>query len=91
MLLLSNIMPGVKGNCAVVSCNNSSSKLDKWKKDKRSGHDLSHEECPCQPPFKLFFFPSNVRNAEWRMRCVQKMKREDKNKTKWGPCNSDDD
>lgn len=78
-----------KGNCAVVSCTNSTYRLNKWKSEHCSIHGKIHKECECQPPFRLHFFPSELRNSRARERWIKAMKREGQNKTKWTPTASD--
>lgn len=74
-----------KGNCAVHGCSNSSYRLKKWKKENCLLHKIPQGECECQPQFSLHYFPSELRNGEWRQRWVQAMKRETEGKKKWLP------
>ena len=76
-------------NCAVVSCKNSSYKLKKWKTAICSTNGISHQLCVCKQPFKLYWFPSKLRNSEQREKWVRAMKREAENKAKWEPKESD--
>ena len=78
-----------KSNCAAVSCTNSTYKLNKWKKEICTTHHILHQDCTCQPPFKLYFFPSQLRNSEPRERWIRAMKRVSKNNAKWVPTASD--
>ena len=78
-----------KSNCAVVSCTNSTYKLNKWKKGICSVHQVCHQDCICPRPFKLFFFPSELKNSESRERWINAMKRVKDNNKKWIPTESD--
>ena len=80
-------MPSV--NCAVVGCSNSQYQLRKWKKELCSEHNVTHDKCPCERPFKLFCFPSILRNNEPRMLWIRAMKRENEDRTEWLPKDSD--
>ena len=57
-------------NCAVVGCLNSGKKSDKWLLSKCSFHDCDRtsKKCDCKQPFKLFPFPSKLKNNEARLR-----------------------
>ena len=74
-------------NCSVVGCSNSTQKLNKW----RENHTASCREqiCCCDPPFRLYMFPSIKRNSEKRKQWVQMMKRETVDKKPWTPRGSD--
>ena len=73
-------MPGGKGNCAVINCRNSTYKLNEWRNEICLEHGVTHDECPCERPFKLFFFPSKLRNRDSRTRWVHAMKRKNTDK-----------
>jgi hypothetical protein len=75
----------VNTNCAVISCANSKYKIKKWKKKICEEHNIIQEVCGCKVPFKLYCFPSALRNKESRERWINLMKREGPNKTKWTP------
>lgn len=66
-------------NCAVIGCHNSTKKLKKW-----LGNNSGSE-----PPYRLFKFPSILRNGEKREKWIDILRRETRNKTKWKPCDSD--
>ena len=73
-------------NCAVIGCSNSTQKLKKWKEDHVECAEMI---CCCDPPFRLFMFPSIKRNSDKRKQWVQLMKRETVDKKPWQPCGSD--
>ena len=76
----------VNVNCAVVGCSNSTYQLKKWKGKVCEKHGVKRQgECGCDVPFKLYNFPSELRNGEARERWVNLMKREGPNKAKWLP------
>ena len=85
----------LKVNCAVINCSNSTYKLKKWKQEicyERNDFDSSckREDCiHCIPPFKLYCFPSILRNAELRNKWIRALKRQNKDKTEWKPSESD--
>lgn len=76
-------------NCAVVGCFNSSRKIDKWKKETCNEHGTLQKDCGCNPPFRLFMFPSTLRNGDKRKIWIQKLKRQTAKKTLWKPLESD--
>ena len=45
--------------------------------------------CGCDPPYKLYCFPSELRNSQRRQAWIKLLRREGKNKTNWKPCGSD--
>ena len=74
-------------NCAVIGCSNSTQKLKKWKEDHA---ELCAEMiCCCDPPFRLFMFPSIKRNSEKRKQWVKLMERQRADKKTWKPRGSD--
>ena len=79
----------------VLSCYNSTYKVKKWKQEicyEHSDFDSSckREDCiHCIPPFKLYCFPSILRNAELRNKWIRALKRQNKDKTKYKPSESD--
>ena len=80
----------VNGNCAVVGCTNSTYKLKKWKTRVCEIHtDRNHADCPCQPPFRLHTFPSELRFAVIRDKWILAINRETKKKKPWKPGKSD--
>ena len=84
-----------KVNCAVISCSNSTYKLNKQKQKichEHSDFDSSckQEDCiHCIPPFKLYCFPSILRNVELRNQWIRALKRQNKDKTEWTPSEGD--
>jgi len=79
-------------NCAVIGCSNSTYKLINWQKS--SCNELGHEgslkkNCACQPPFRLYLFPSEKRNLEKRKLWTSLLRRETVKKSAWSPCASD--
>ena len=38
--------------CSVVGCSNGDYKLSKWKDDICEIHNIAHDACSCEPPFK---------------------------------------
>lgn len=80
-------------NCAVIGCHNSTAKLKKWKKTKcEVPIDMTKENCPCvhdDVPFRLFMFPSILRNSEKREQWIKLVNRQNPDKTPWKPCQSD--
>ena len=83
-----------KGNCAVLNCSNSTYKLKKWKQEicyehNEFGNSCKPEDCNhFIPPFKLYCFPSTLRNAELRNKRIRALKRQNKVKTEWKPSGS---
>ena len=53
--------------------------------------EKTRKECGCwlEPPYKLYCFPSVLRNGEARSRWIQALKRVNKDKSAWKPCSSD--
>ena len=84
-----------KVNCAVINCSNSMYKLKKWKHEfcyEHNDFDSSNKREDCIhfiPPFKLYCFPSLMRNAELRKNWIRALKRRNKDKTEWKPSESD--
>ena len=79
-----------KDNCAVIGCSNSTYRLNKWKKSVCEQHaPATKNDCVCAVPFKLFCFPSTLRNSRDRSKWVKLLRREIPGKKKWEPCDSD--
>ena len=77
-------------NCAVVGCRNNSYQLSLWKKKVCEIHiNLVKGECACEPPFHLFCFPSIDRYRKQRELWANKMRRIEKDRSKWLPKPSD--
>ena len=83
-----------KVNCAVINCSNRTYKLKKWKQEICYEHDDFDSSCKwedwihCIPPFKLYCFPSILRNAELRNKWIRALKRQNKDKTERKPSES---
>ena len=54
---------------AVVGCPKSGKTLNKWSSSMCKGHECIREKdgCDCEPPFKLFPFPTERKNNEARI------------------------
>ena len=76
-------------NCAVVGCHNSTAKLKKWKEMMCEIHNILQNDCGCEPPFRLYMFPSEKRNGHKRIVWIRLMKRENVDKREWIPRPSD--
>ncbi|XP_053379793.1 uncharacterized protein LOC128548566 [Mercenaria mercenaria] len=72
--------------CAVNNCSNGGYWLNKWKKQLCTVCGCLHSEkhCKCNPPFRLFSFPTQKRNPEGRLRWKQLVNRINGNKM-WSP------
>ena len=80
----------VNGNCAAVGCKNSNYRLKAWKETLCEIHaGCQHKSCSCEQPFRLFKFPSKLRNNERRRIWITKLKRETTKKKPWEPGQSD--
>ena len=90
VLLVSWIMGG--SNCAVSGCHNSTARIYKWRTESCMIHKgQSRKECDCwmELPYKLYCFPSVLRNGDARKRWIAALKRINKDKSAWQPCSSD--
>ena len=86
--VLSIIMPSV--NCAVFGCHNSQYNLRKWKKELCLVHTgVTHKICPCDVPFKLYCFPSVLRNSDSRKLWIKALNRINKDNSLWQPTQDD--
>ena len=56
-------------NCVVLECPNSGQRLGKWAATTCELHGCNNSSsmCDCQPPFKLFPFPTEKKNPELRL------------------------
>ena len=65
-------------NCVVVGCPNSGERLNKWAKQTCTVHACLNgtHTCDCEPPFKLFPFPTEKKDSEGRRRWTENIKRE---------------
>lgn len=68
-----------KCQCAIVGCHNGTYRLDKWRKTYCEIHNINHGTgcCICKPPFKLFPFPSEVKDPEGRKQWIANVNRID--------------
>ena len=73
-------------NCVVVGCPNSG----KWAKQTCTVHACLNgtHTCDCEPPFKLFPFPTEKKDSEGRRRWKENIKREKRKGKVWTPKNS---
>lgn len=57
-------------SCAVIGCPNSGKRLNKWSSTICKIHRCFHDKspCNCEPPFRLFTFPTELKNKEARIR-----------------------
>ena len=79
-------------NCAVSGCSNSTARIYKWRSEPCTIHEKqTRKECGCwlDPPYKLYCFPSSLRNGDKRKRWIAALRRINKGKSEWKPCNSD--
>ena len=85
----------LKVNCAVINCSNSAYKVKKWRQEICYEHNdfdssCKREDCiHCIPAFKLYCFPSILRNADIRNKWITVLKKQNKDKTGWKPSESD--
>ena len=77
-------------NCVVVGCPNSGKRLNKWAKQTCTVHACLNgtHTCDCEPPFKLFPFPTEKKDSERRRRWAENIKREIRKGKVWTPKNS---
>ena len=79
-------------NCAVIGCTNSTYNLKKWQQTeciKPEHENKLQMECGCTQLFRLFMFPSELKNGERRKQWITLTKRETLKKTHWTPKPSD--
>ena len=74
-------------NCVVVGCSNSGKRLNKWASQTCELHGClkGTQDCSCEPPFKLFPFPTIRKDSAGRRRWTANMKREVKKGKPWIP------
>lgn len=74
-------------NCVFIDCPNSGKRLNKWAKQVCGVHGCLNgtETCDCEPPFKLFPFPTEKKNKEGRKRWADNVHRDVKKGTPWTP------
>ena len=63
--------------CAVKDCSNGSRTLEKWKCDFCNLHGTFHRDsaCSCEPPFKLFPFPTTKKDLNNRSKWIRLINR----------------
>ena len=77
-------------NCAVIGCTNSTYRLEKWKKTSCTIHNgFVKGNCSCEPPFRLYCFPGQIRHNEKREKWIRLLRRIMQSKTPWKPGNND--
>ena len=79
-------------NCAVIGCTNSTYRLKKWEESlcyEPNHNGILKKHCGCNPPYRLYMFPSLKRNGEKRKQWVDLLKRVTDHKGPWSPCGSD--
>ena len=82
-------MPG--RYCVVVGCHNSGNGLNKWRTEYCSVHQMNYGtgRCICDPPFRLFTFPTELQNPEGRLQWTKNVNRQDvKTGKMWSPSQS---
>ena len=74
-------------NCVVIGCPNSGQRLGKWDATtcELHGCNSGSSMCDCQPPFKLFPFPTEKKNPERRLQWAKNISRNSLNGTLWMP------
>ena len=77
-------------NCVVVGCPNSWKRLNKWAKQTCTLHACLNgtHTCDCEPPFKLFPFPTEKKDSEGKGRWTENIKREIRKGKAWTRKNS---
>ena len=74
-------------NCVIIGCPNSGQRLGKWAAPtcELLGCNNGSSMCDCQPPFKLFPFPTEKKNPERRLQWAKNISRNSLNGTLWMP------
>ena len=74
---------GHRNNCIVIGCPNSGQRLGKWAATTCELHGSYNGSsmCDCQPPFKLFPFPTEKKNPERRLQWAKDTSRNSLNRT----------
>lgn len=74
-------------NCVAIDCPNSGARLGKWAKAICDTHGCNNGSgpCDCQPPFRLFPFPTKKKNKERRLQWAKNISRSNDNGTLWMP------
>lgn len=70
-------MPG--RYCSVAGCHNSEVGLKKWRDGFCNIHQINYGigRCICEPPFRLFPFPTELQDPEGRQRWIKNVNRQD--------------
>ncbi len=65
--------------CSVTNCGNGTFQLEKWKQGHCAKHGchLGFGACDCDPPFHLYTFPTEKRDADARRRWLKLINRKD--------------
>ncbi|CAC5355439.1 unnamed protein product [Mytilus coruscus] len=82
----------LKRICCVVGCGNSTYHLNKWMKNLCPVHkcNFGTRSCDCEPPFKLFPFPTENKNPDLRRKWMIQVNRIDPITNKnWTPKSHD--
>ncbi|CAH3160857.1 unnamed protein product [Porites evermanni] len=74
-------------NCVVLGCPNSGQRLGKWAAKTCEHHGCKNgaSMCDCEPPFKLFPFPTEKKNPERRLQWAKNISRNSLNGALWMP------
>ena len=74
-------------SCAVIGSPNSGKRLNKWSSSICKIHRCFHCESPCksEPPFRLFAFPTELKNKEARTRWTKAINRQNEKAKLWLP------
>ena len=70
--------------CAIATCRNNGYKLRKFEKSFCDTHQCLKKQCSCPKPFKLFPFPTELKDPEGRLKWAQLVRRKNGNKI-WIP------
>ena len=59
--------------CAVVGCTNGDVGIAKWKRELCTVHNINFgvAQCICDPPYRLFTFPTEKANYDGRQRWIK--------------------
>ena len=88
MVLFINVTGPV--NCAVIGCYKSTKKLKKLKETNCKINSVLIRDCVCvyNPPYRLFKFPSILRDREKREKSIRQLRQINKSKTICKSCDS---
>ena len=77
-------------NCAIIGCTNNSRQLHKWKMLNCEVHQGKLKaDCGCEPPFRLFCFPGEIRYKEKREIWIKLINRINPDKSVWKATKND--